>query len=196
MNAKYIIIDTETTGLFFEKHGLIQVAAIVLDKELNELDTYCQDICPPDGFEVSEEAMTLTGFTLERIAKGKSYEEFCQEFLKFLKRCFPTTKPIAIGQFYCFDWAFLNKVFASQNLLVELNEILSNDFLDTKALVNSLNLKAEFNGQKIPFPITSLSKPGGLKDTLGISQDKFVAHDALGDCQATKAVLVELIKRI
>lgn len=197
MLAKYLIIDTETTGLFFGKNGLIQVAAVVLDSELNEMDRYCQDVCPPDGFDISDEAMELTGFTLQRIQNGMLYEDFCISFLRFLDKHFNNIsndkKPIAVAQFYCFDWAFLNQVFTQCNLHQELNSRLGNDFIDTKALVNTLNLKAELGSLEVPFPITSLSKPGGLKDKLNIAQDTFTAHDALGDCLATKAVLQKLL---
>jgi len=54
-------------------------------------------------------------------------------------------------------------------------------------------LLAESKGLEIPFKLTSLSKLGGLKDKLGIDQNKFQAHDAMGDVLATLEVLKVLV---
>jgi DNA polymerase III epsilon subunit-like protein len=78
---------------------------------------------------------------------------------------------------------------------MELCDLLGNDIIDTKCIVNTLNLMAHLKGESLPFPITSLSKPGGLKDILGIDESMFVAHDALGDCEATLEVLKRLVSR-
>ena len=69
---------------------------------------------------------------------------------------------------------------------------LGNNFIDTKSLTNYFNLKAIISNQPVPFPVTSLSKEGGLADTLGIGG--FEAHTALGDCQATLEVLKAYLK--
>ncbi len=187
------MIDTEATGLHTLKHGLIQVAALALDEKLAIVDQYTIDIKPPDGYEISPEALKINGFTQERIDKGVSYEEFCHSFLHFVGQHFSQT-PIAVGQFFPFDFAFIDYVFTSCNMENELNEVMTNQFIDTKSLVLSLNLKAELEGKKLPFPVTSLSKPGGLKDKFGIWGEDFTAHDALGDVMATRAVLVKLLE--
>jgi DNA polymerase III epsilon subunit-like protein len=195
MYAKYLIIDTETTGFYFGKNGLIQLACIGLDKELNEVFRYCKDICPPVGFEISPEAMEITGFSLERIESGISYKQFCGEFLDLLVGFFPSNKPIIIAQFYPFDYAFLYQVFMECGLHEQLSQKLGNDFIDTKSIVNMLNLQADMHDRDRPFPVTSLSKKAGLKDILGISQESFLAHDALGDCLATREVLIRLANK-
>ncbi len=194
-SSKFLVIDTETTGLSPTKHGLIQIAALALDVKLNIKDTFVMDICPPDGYEVSEEAMKITGFTLERIEKGASYKEFCDKFSQFVKNNFDE-EPTAIGQFYPFDFAVLDNVFTRCGFAETMSrDILTNKFIDTKSLVLSINLKASMAGKEIPFPVASLSKPGGLKDKFGI-YDKFQAHDALGDVMATREVLINLLNFI
>ena len=192
-NCKYLVVDTETTGLHTAKNGLIQVAALALDNKLKIIDQYTIDINPPDGYQISPESLGINGFTLERIAAGVSYEQFCHSFIEFVRQNFEEV-PICIGQFFPFDFAFLDYVFTTVGLDKILNsEIMTNQFIDTKSLVLSLNLKAELKGDKIPFPITSLSKPGGLKDKFGIWGEDFTAHDALGDVMATRAVLIKLM---
>jgi DNA polymerase III epsilon subunit-like protein len=190
--AKYLLVDTETTGLLLTQNGLIQAAGLVLDDELNEIHRFCVDICPDKPFEIDPYSLEMTGFTVERINSGISYQEFCDFFLHLIKEYFPLNKPVLVAQFLPFDYGFLHNVFGKRNMEKELCKVLGNDFIDTKCGANALNLRAKFAGQPIPFPITSLSKPGGLKDILGIDERKFVAHDALGDCEATLEVLKRL----
>ena len=66
-----------------------------------------------------------------------------------------------------------------------------NDIIDTKALANSINARALLKGRPAPFPVTSLSKPGGLKELFGITA--YQAHSALGDVLATREVLIKLL---
>ena len=193
---KYIIIDTEATGLFFAKNGLIQVGSMILDKNLNVIDQYCQDIQPPQNKEINQEALDVNGFDRQRIAGGISYREFCEQFLVFVKKYFGDYKPIVVAQFWAFDYAFLNQVFFEVGLEEEFGQLLGNDFVDTKSLVNFANLRADINNQPLPFPITSLSKKGGLKDILGLNSDNYQSHDALGDCLATRDVLLKLARII
>lgn len=193
-NTKYLVIDTETTGLNTSKCGLIQVGAIVLDNQLKPVESFIQDVNPGVDIEVDPEALEVNGFSLDRIQKGITYEIFCKDFLTFLHKYFGYNKAILVGQFLPFDYSFLWKVFDQCNLNSELVRYIGNDFIDTKSIVNTMNLQAQLKGIPKPFPITSLSKVGGLKDTLGINQDDFTAHDALGDCLATREVLIRLLK--
>lgn len=192
LNSKYIVIDTETTGLSPSKHGLIQLAAIVLDKNLEIVDEFVRDVCPPDGFEMDDEATKIHGFSMDRIKSGISYKDVCIQFIDFIQANFKE-KPVVVGQFYPFDYAFLEHVFSLTGYWYIMNrDLLDNKFIDTKSLALSLNLKAEIAGKEIPFKTTSLSKLGGLKDKLGITGD-YKAHDALGDVLATREVLIKLL---
>jgi len=191
--AKYLIIDTETTGLSPLKHGLIQVAAAALDNNFEIMASFVTDICPPKGYEITQESMEITGFTLERIEAGVSYGDFCQQFLDFISANFQQ-KAIPVGQFFPFDFAFLDMVFTKVMPEARFFEnVVSRDFLDTKSMVATLNMLADSQGREKPFENTSLSKPGGLKDKLGITGD-FKSHDALGDVLATREVLVKLVE--
>lgn len=190
--AKYIIIDTETTGFWPAKNGLMEFAAAVLDTELNIIETICFDIKPPDAVEVEDESLKITGFTKKRIQKGLSYEKSADKIIRFISRHFITTSPVFIAQFYPFDYAFLVDLFISTGKSKELSQFMSNKFIDTKAFVMMLNLRAELKNQDIPFPSTSISARGGLKDKFGISNSDYPAHTALGDVLATHAILLQL----
>jgi len=193
--AKYLVVDTETTGLQVHENGLIQLAALALDENLEIMAQFIQDVCPPDGIVINQESLDITGFTIERIKSGCSYREVVEKFMIFVNKHFKEM-PIAVGQFYPFDYSFLNSIFFQTRPEVGFNkELFGNDFIDTKSLANTLNLKASLSRKNLPFPITSLSKTGGLKDSLGIDQNTFQAHDALGDCLATREVLIQLLTK-
>ena len=192
--GKYLIIDTETTGLHPARHGLIELAAAALDEHLEVLQSFHMDVCPPPGVEIDAEALQVNGFTVERIQKGVSYEELCKQFLDFTNRNF-AGDPIAIGQFYPFDYAFLDYVFSVSGYREGLAKAIhGNDFIDTKALAILLNLRAQRRGEPAPFPITGLSRAGGLKDAFKITG--YQAHAALGDVLATREVLVKLLEML
>jgi DNA polymerase III epsilon subunit-like protein len=193
--AKYLVVDTESTGLIPGRHGLVQLACVVLDESLEVMHSLCTDICPPEGYEIDPRALKVNGFTKERIVQGVGYPQIAKMFLDFLNQAFAEDEePIMVGQFYPADYSALMELIKYTGQTgIRLHEKLGNSVLDTKALVNTLNLKAELNGQNLPFPITSLSKPGGVKDVLGVTQ--YQAHDAMGDVLATREVLIKLLEK-
>jgi DNA polymerase III epsilon subunit-like protein len=186
--AKYIVIDTEATGLSLN-HGVIQLAWIIVDINLEIMDQSCFDICPPNGYETSVEASKIHGISDQRIKNGKSYEEAAEQFYKNISKYFPKEKPVVIAQFWPFDYKMLEMMFCKVGQFDKFNSIIGNEFIDTKALVITLNTAAKLKNQPIPFPVTSLSKPGGLKEKFSLSFD---SHDALGDCKGT----LELFKKL
>jgi DNA polymerase III epsilon subunit-like protein len=53
---------------------------------------------------------------------------------------------------------------------------------------------ARLAGTPVPYTSTSLSKPGGLAEVLGISG--YTAHSASGDIYATREVLLRMIGKV
>jgi DNA polymerase III alpha subunit (gram-positive type) len=191
MDAKYLIIDIEATGLSAWENGLIQLAWVVLNSDLDIIDKVVLDINPPSGYKINEEALKINGFTVERIERGVTYNDACDSFTNNLRRYFTYQKPICIGQFFPFDYKMLEMMYSKVGRYKEFESILGNEFIDTKALVLALNLNSALQKKEIPFPITSLSKPGGLKSKFRLDFD---SHDALGDCMGTRLVLLEILK--
>jgi DNA polymerase III epsilon subunit-like protein len=191
-NAKYLIIDTESTGLHAAISSLIEVGIIITDQNLNILDQKVWEIQPEQDTFIDEEAMKVNNIVLNNRPNAISPTNFCHEFYGFLNLYF-SEQPIVVAQFYPFDYSYLDTIFVKNGFDSRLvREILGNNFIDTKALAYYFNLKAAQAGKEIPFPITSLSKEGGLAHKLGISG--FKAHTALGDCQATLEVLKMFLK--
>lgn len=193
IKARYLLIDTEASGFHPSRNGLLEVAALALDDNLTVQAVFQSYIQPPEGVEYNPQAMELTGITAEMIKTGMTYEVFCEEFITFIKNHF-ADKPIMIAQFYPFDSAYLNHVFEYCGYNKYLMDIFGNDFVDTKSIANVANMRARLAGKSVPFPITSLSKSGGLKDIYGITDGEHPAHSALGDVYATREVLLALLQ--
>ncbi|NJK71872.1 3'-5' exonuclease [Candidatus Gracilibacteria bacterium] len=191
---KYVVLDTESTGLHSQKYGLIEIGAAVLDKNLEVLDIINYDVKPPKNTPVSQDALQINGFTLDRIQKGLPYKESATKFYKFIKKYFPLDRPTYVAQFYPFDYAIVESMFMSVNMEKQFEEIVTNAFVDTKVIVLAANMKADMLNQPIPFPVPSLSKDGGLADKFNLGQ--FPAHTALGDVMATIEVLKNLMEYI
>jgi len=189
--GKFLVIDTETTGLNTQKNILIQLAAMSLDKDLNIIETFCADVKGEGDFAWEPEALKVNGFTLERIRNGEPSQQVAENFLQFLERNF-FEQPTFIGQFFCFDYAVLGKFMEDHGKTSKWLSLTKNKIIDTKSLVLAANLQAELNGENLPFPVTSLSNPGGLKDKFNITTH--TAHDALGDIMATREVLLAILK--
>lgn len=153
-----MIIDLEMTGLNPFQHGVIEVGAVVMDEHFEIIGDFFMDLCPPDNIIIDPKALEYNGFTLDRIAMGKSYEEFCDYWDGFYETHF-ATNPIIVGQFVTADIAFLASVF-SHARRDKLYEKLGNDIIDTKSIANQANAIARYNKIPLPFKSTSLSKPG------------------------------------
>lgn len=191
-NWTYLVLDLEMTWLNPFQHGVIEVAATVLDDSFEIVGDFHMDLLPPDNVIIDPAALEYNGFTLDRIAMGKSYEEFCDFWDGFLDTYFPGgKKPIMIGQFIAADIAFMASIFANARR-EKLYEKLGNDIIDTKSIANQANAIARYNKIPLPFTSTSLSKPGGIADRLHITW--YDAHTANGDIMATREALLKFLK--
>lgn len=188
----YLGIDAEFTGQHPHKNALIELAMIVLDKDLKEIAHYQTLVQVPEGFEITEEAMRVNKLDLERVeAEGVSYAELVQQIIKFVRKYFKD-KPILFAHFITMDFAYLNYIFGSLDKdKLFWKELIGHNVIDTKVLANTINLLQINKGKEPMFKSTSLSNPGGLTDIFNIKD--YEAHTALGDIRATKQVLVELL---
>ncbi len=187
----YLLMDLEMTGLNPFQHGVIEIGMMVLDEKFEIIGELLMDICPPEDVTIDRAALEYNWFTLDRIAAGRSYEEFCDIYTGFYATYFsPENKPIIIGQYVTADISFLLSVFDRSRRSILL-ETLSNDIIDTKSIANQANAIARFNNIKVPFVSTSLSKPWWLSAVFQVTG--YEAHTAKGDMMATREVLLKFL---
>lgn len=184
-------MDLEMTGLNPFQHGVIEIGMMVLDAQFEIIWELLLDICPPEDIVIDRAALEYNGFTLDRIARGRSYEEFCDMFTGFFETYFSEeNKPIIVGQYITADIVFLSSVFDRSRRSILISS-LGNDIIDTKSIANQANAIARYNDLALPFKSTSLSKPGWLADVFHISG--YEAHTARWDMLATREVLLKFL---
>lgn len=188
----YLGIDTEFTGQHPHKNALIELAMIVLDKNLKEIAHYQTLVQVPEGFEITKESMHINKLDLAKVeAEGVSYDKLVKQITKFVKKYF-NDKPILFAHFIPMDFAYLNYIFGSVDKdKLFWKELIGHNTIDTKVLANSINLLQIRKGQEPMFRSTSLSNKGGLTEALEIFD--YEAHTALGDIRATREVLIKLL---
>lgn len=183
-------MDLEMTGLNPFQHGVIEIGMMVLDAQFEIIGELLMDLCPPEDIVIDRAALEYNGFTLDRIAAGRSYEEFCDVFTGFFDTYFISEKPIIIGQYITADIIFLSSVFDRSRRSI-LMDSLGNDIIDTKSIANQANAIARYNNIPLPFKSTSLSKPGWLTEVFHVTG--YEAHTARGDMLATREVLLKFL---
>lgn len=188
----YLGIDTEFTGQHPHKNALIELAMIVLDKNLKEIAHYQTLVQVPEGFEITKESMHINKLDLAKVeAEGVSYDKLVKQITKFVNKYFDD-KPILFAHFIPMDFAYLNYIFGSVDKdKLFWKELIGHNTIDTKVLANSINLLKIRKGQEPMFRSTSLSNKGGLTEVLEIFD--YEAHTALGDIRATREVLIKLL---
>lgn len=179
------------TGLNPFRHGVIEVGMMAMDEKMNIIGELFMDLCPPPNIIIDPQSLEYNGFTLDRIAAGRSYEEFVERFDTFMMNFFENTTPIIVGQYVTADISFLGSIFyyARRN---DLFLRMGNDIIDTKSMANEKNAQARFREEPIPFESTSLAKPKGIADVLKLPP--FDAHTARGDILATREALIHFLE--
>lgn len=118
-----IFLDTETNGLDFHKHKILEIAYKIIDLYSgDEKDSYHSIINQPVSvWETSNlKSLEINGFTLDEIQKGKQEKEVSFEILKsFEKNNIKNENSVFICQNPSFDRAFFFQLIDSdkQNVL-------------------------------------------------------------------------------
>lgn len=132
-SQNYIIFDFETGGLDSAKHAITEVAMLAINGEsLEEIDRYSTFIQPYGGLGYTQEALDLTGITMEMINTGKPARVVANDMVKFFKATgMGRKKPILCGHnILAFDIPFMEVLFNEhkKDLYSSINE---HEFLDT-----------------------------------------------------------------
>jgi len=182
-------IDFETTGRRPGFHEIIQVAILPLDHNLQkhpDVPTFYLNIRPDFPERCEKGAGFVHGIDMDLLQLHAPSQERAVDLLCewFNALDLPQNRVVVpLAHNWPFESAFL-KGWLGPDLV---DQLFHSHGRDSMGLAASLNDRAFFLGEDIPFPKLSLIV---LCKQLGILYEK--AHDALADCQAT----AELYKRL
>lgn len=177
---KLCAVDTETTGLDYKKHDIIQIAIVPLDLHLRpdknflpfnmHLKPARPENAEPKALKVNRK--NLSNLMAEGIDPFQA-ADLLEEWFEKLK--LPIGRKIAIiGQNYCFDKAFITEWLGP----LTYEYMFDYHYRDTMITAQYLNDRAAVHGNPPPFSSgVSLTR---IARKLNIEPEG--AHDALTDC--------------
>jgi len=194
-NNQLCVIDTETTGVDYFWHEIIQICILPLNSNIEVR----KDVLPfyiflqPDYPErIDPEAMKKNKIKLsdlrdqgfDRLKAVDMLEDWVKTLgIGFNKYGYPA-KITPLGHNYSFDMGFLNR-WLGKSLY---DEIFHYHHKDTMIAANWLNDAAAFKGEKVPFPKVNLQY---LCNIFNVQSER--AHDALSDCMSTAGVYRKML---
>lgn len=158
---QFVVFDLETTGLDPNKHEIIEIGAIRVNRDSSEHDTF-QQLVKPSG-RVPKKITQLTGITQAMVdSEGEPLEKALREFLGFAGE-------LRLVSFNAsFDMAFLHNAADKYSFTVS-NQVSC-----------ALKMARRAWPGRRSYRLTDLAKDGHLS--------RAGTHRALGDCQRAMIV--------
>lgn len=172
----------ETTGLDFERHGIVQIAGIV-DVDSVVVETFNFFVKPYPLDEISLEAVAVNGYDANReaLTPTEAYKAVVDVFSKYVDRYNKEDKFVLIGQNVEFDYRFLDKFF-KKNRNDYLYAFLHYRKIDLITISSFLMEAGKIKGGK-----TNLK---AVAELVGVSFD---AHKALSDVIALREIFYKFL---
>lgn len=165
----YTVLDIETTSLDTFSGEIVEISAIKV-RDRKEIDSFSKLIKTKN--EIGYFTTRLTGITNEMVEKqGSELVDVLQEFKNFLDN------DIIVGHNVNFDINFIY-----DNMEKNLNEYLSNDFVDTLRISRKV------------LPNLRHHKLDDLIQYFNLTRRN--EHRALNDCILTNQVYMNLVKML
>ena len=168
-DVRFVVFDTETTGLNIKNDKVLSIGAIALKK--NEIDI-------ADSFEIYIKQEKFNKDTVEIhgiIKKGKynkiSEKEALKQFLNYINNS------ILVAHHAAFDVAMINKMLKNQNL-----PKLKNKIVDTGQLFKKTTFCTNINKH---YSLDELCEIFNIK--------KHDRHTASGDAFITSIIMIKII---
>jgi DNA polymerase-3 subunit epsilon len=111
---KRVYIDTETTGLYYNVHGIHQIAGIIeIDGEI--VDQFNYNVQPADRCEINDDALAIAHVTREDLKTYPPmqdvYAEFTELLGKYVNKYDRKDKFFFYAYNSAFDWRFMLEWF-------------------------------------------------------------------------------------
>ena len=164
-----IILDTETTGLNFQKDRIIEIGCLELVNDVPSGNTFHR-YYSPGLIKISDEAEKIHGLNNKILEKYPKFDDCLDDFIAYIK------DSILIVHNASFDISMINSAFSRNNL--ELIDI-------EKCICSLIMAKKLFPGSKVNL--------NALCKRYDISLEGREKHDAMTDCHLLAKVYLELI---
>jgi DNA polymerase-3 subunit epsilon len=188
---KILWMDTETTGLDVEDHGIWQIAFIVdIDGKMVDKKVFLMN---PADRDIAEEALKVNQMTVEQIRSFPDWLDVYPAVYSFLKKYVDpfdkSDKFIVAGQNVKFDVDFL------LNFWKECGDDFLFSFIKSGAYIDTLYISTflQWAGKLKMSGSRNLETLAGL---LGIDFDSLDLHDALVDIELTREVGIRMLEML
>lgn len=188
----FLVFDTETTGLpkrfnarwndFQNWPRMTQMAFMLIDKDGNEIDSFCS-LIKPDGWTIPREKFFLdNNMSTERcMAEGEDVFKVLRRFQEALKRV-----DYKVAHNINFDNAIVGSEIMRAGITHELFQY-KKGICTMVSTTNYVKIKSHAGGNKWPKLVELHKELFGMEFS--------GAHDALEDVRATSRCLIECINR-
>jgi DNA polymerase-3 subunit epsilon len=173
-SVRFVVLDSETTGLDPRKDRIITIGAVVVENNEIRLDDSFEALLKVD---VNTSAVTVHGITREESSRGVDEPEALDQFLSYLQ------DGVIVGHHIAHDVQCLNAA-CERHFGFELR----NRSLDTMALALHLERDGAFAGAE---PISQFSLDALCERFGVIPHDR---HTAPGDAFLTAQVFLRLLR--
>lgn len=172
----FLWIDVETTGLYEDKHDVVQLACIPVVNGVKQepFNEFCQ---PVNWDTIQQEAINVHGITVDMMKTFQSPGELLDKFVAYLKSF--NTKFVISGYNVSFDKRHVASLFTKQQRSHEFFSLFELNIHDTFARAKSVKSQIGTDSMKLEV----LAKHYGIQ---------IQAHDALSDIAATIEVDVRI----
>lgn len=165
--SKQIFLDIETTGFSREWDNIIELAAICIDTETQEIIDEFHEYIKPNK-KIPANITELTGITNEQVSNCRNELLVLMDFVEW----FYQLNPDSVVGHNCksFDLSFIQEKCAKYNLHYDMSSI---DIIDTLILARQLNKQGKIS--------VANCKQVTIAEYFNIN---YVAHSAIEDIKA------------
>ncbi len=183
-DKKVFWFDVETTGLDCSKHGIVQLAGMIeVNREIEEEFEF--KLRPFPGDQIEESALSVHGFTVEKISGFDDPKQIYGLLIKLLGRHCDrydrNDKFYPAGYNVSFDYSFLQAFFLKNNDKY-FGSWFNHRRLDPLAILWVGDYAGKYSLEN--YKLETVAGHFGI----GIQ-----AHDALSDVKATREIFTRLI---
>ena len=184
----YIVYDLETGGFSKEKHAITEIAMIAINgRTLEEIGRYESFIRPYASLGYDQQALNVTGITMEMINSGKDAKVVAKEVSDFIKDTGTgmNKKPILCGHnIKKFDNPFLSDFLKFHKK--DLWKLINTEIMDTMW----------WSRMKTPFDDDEFGKHN-LPDACSRQGIEVIdAHRAMNDTAANASLVIAYLKSL